>query len=248
VVLIAQLNRNGYLVFLLHKDLIEMIKAVIFDFDGVVADSEFLHYKTFNGALEPFGVNIDKEKYYADYLGYSDADGFEAIVKDYQLNLDQSQRAELLLRKEELFRQVASNESFIISGASDYISMLAENGIRLAICSGSLRSEIELMLSKSDFADAFELIVSADDVKKSKPDPEPYILTLAKLNEAAKIQASECVVIEDSHWGLQSAKAAGLRGVGITNSYPAEELTNYADKVIAALGELTLDALNELCV
>jgi beta-phosphoglucomutase len=225
-----------------------MLKAVIFDFDGVIADSEFLHYKTFNGALEPFGVNISKEKYYADYLGYSDADGFDAIAKDYQLDLDSSQRAELLLRKKELFRQVASNETFIIEGVGDYISMLAKNGIRLAICSGSLRCEVELMLSMSDFADAFELIVSADDVAKSKPDPEPYILTLAKLNEAAKIKASECIVIEDSHWGLQSAKAAGLRGIGITNSYPAEELANHADKVIDALGELTLDALNELCI
>jgi beta-phosphoglucomutase len=224
-----------------------MLKAVIFDFDGVVADSEFLHYKTFNGALEPYGVNIDKEKYYADYLGYSDADGFEAIIKDYDLNLDQSQRAELLLRKEELFREVASKESFIISGASDYISMLAENGIRLAICSGSLRCEVELMLSMSDFADAFELIVSADDVKKSKPDPEPYLLTLAKLNETEQIQAGQCVVIEDSHWGLQSARAAGLRGVGVTNSYPSEELAEHADKVIATLSELTLDELNKLC-
>ena len=224
-----------------------MLKAVIFDFDGVVADSEFLHYKTFNGALAPFDVNISKEKYYADYLGYSDADGFDAIAKDYKLNLDPSQREELLLRKEELFREIASDESFIIAGVGDYISMLAENGIRLAICSGSLQAEIEMMLSKSDFADAFELIVAADDVKKSKPDPEPYILTLARLNKAEQIQASECVVIEDSHWGLQSARAAGLCGVGITNSYTAEELTDHADKVIDALGELTLDALNELC-
>ena len=224
-----------------------MLKAVIFDFDGVIADSEFLHYKTFNGALAPFGVNIDKEKYYADYLGYSDADGFDAIAKDYDLNLDQSQRDELMLRKKELFRQVASNETFIIPGIGDYISMLTQNGIRLAICSGSLRSEIELMLSKSDFADAFELIVSADDVKKSKPEPEPYLLTLAKLNKTEKIHPGQCVVIEDSHWGLQSAQAAGLHGVGITNSYPAEELADYAEKVVASLPELTLDELNELC-
>jgi HAD superfamily hydrolase (TIGR01509 family) len=232
----------------------EMLKAVIFDFDGVVADSEFLHYKTFNGALADYGVTIDKDDYYATYLGYSDSDAIDAISENFKLALTAEQKSEIMDTKEKLFDELAANENFIIDGVAEFVAMLKDNDIRIAICSGSLRAEIEQMLSKSTFADAFELIVSADDVVKGKPDPEPYLLALSKLQHGQKktahpteLKACECVVIEDSHWGLESATAAGMNTIAVTNSYPAEKLAGYAKKVTDSLASLTMDELNGLC-
>jgi beta-phosphoglucomutase len=231
-----------------------MLKAVIFDFDGVVADSEFLHYKTFNGAISGYNISIDKDEYYATYLGYSDSDCIDAISENFKLNLTPEQKSEIMDAKEKLFDELAANENFIIDGVAEFVSMLKASGIRMAICSGSLRAEIEMMLGMSDFADAFELIVGADDVVKGKPDPEPYLLALSRLQHGQKktahtteLKACECVVIEDSHWGLESATAAGMNTIAVTNSYPAEKLVKYAKKVTDSLASLTLDELNELC-
>ena len=224
-----------------------MLKAVIFDFDGVVADSEMLHYKAFNMAFEPFGVFVEHEKYYNHYLGYSDVDGFEAISKDYGLDLDKQSRAKLLVSKEEHFKHIAGNDSCIIDGVAEFISMLKSNNIRMAICSGALRNEILMMLSNSNFADVFEIIVAADDVTKGKPDPEPYLLTLERLNASKGLQAGECIVVEDSFWGLQAAKAAGMHTIGVTNTYPVEKLAGYAEKVVNSLSDLEIEELISVC-
>ena len=224
-----------------------MLKAVIFDFDGVVADSELLHYQTFNGAFAPFDVHIEKDAYYERYLGFSDVDGTAEIAKDHHLDLDKSQIAQILADKERLFGEIANDKSFIIAGVAEFVSMLQSNGIRIAVCSGALKHEIEMMLTKSDFADVFELIVAADDVSKGKPDPEPYLLTLERLNKPAPLNADECIVIEDSFWGLKSAKAAGMHPVGVTNTYPAEQLEEYSEKVVSCLTELDIVNMQELC-
>ena len=224
-----------------------MLKAVIFDFDGVVADSELLHYKTFFSIFEPLGVALGKDEYYADYLGFSDKDGIDTIADHFKLALSQKQKNEMLVRKEQLFRDLAIRDTFIIEGVFEFISMLKSGGVRIAVCSGALENEIRMILSKSDFADAFEVIVSADDVNKGKPDPEPYLLTLEKLDNINPLNANECVVIEDSFWGLKSAANAGMHPVGITNTYSAEELGEYAEKMVGSLSELTLNVLKELC-
>ncbi|MHC4215763.1 MAG: HAD family hydrolase, partial [Planctomycetota bacterium] len=96
--------------------------------------------------------------------------------------------------------------------------------------------------------DYFEIIISAEHVSKGKPDPQGFLLSLEKLNadRTDRITPGKCVVIEDSHWGLQAAKSAGMRTVAITNSYDAEQLA-MADKVIGHLGELSMGELEKLC-
>lgn len=220
---------------------------MIFDFDGVVADSEMLHYRAFNAAFEPFSVHIDEQTYYDRYLGYSDVDGIEAIAADCKLELSDTARSELLASKERQFEMIAANDTFIIDGVSEFISMLKADGVRIAVCSGALRSEILMMLGKSDFADAFETIVSADDVAKGKPDPQPYLLTLERLNGREPITAGQCIVIEDSFWGLISAKAAGMHPVAVTNTYPEDKLAADAEKVVKSLSELRIEDLRQIC-
>jgi beta-phosphoglucomutase len=118
----------------------------------------------------------------------------------------------------------------------------------MAICSGSLLVEIEVMLEESGLRHFFAEIVSAEQVKKGKPHPEGFILSLKKLNKRchSPIAADECIVIEDSHWGLQAGKAAGMHTIAVTNSYDAEQLS-MAEKIVNNLDELTIDDLQQLC-
>ena len=126
--------------------------------------------------------------------------------------------------------------------------MLDQNDVPMAICSGALLAEIELMLDGAKLRHFFRTIVSAEQVKKGKPDPEGFLLSLEKLNENSNppLNADQCVVIEDSHWGLQAASAAGMHTIAVTNSYDAGQLTA-AEKVVALLSDLNMGDLERIC-
>jgi len=119
----------------------------------------------------------------------------------------------------------------------------------MAICSGALLSEIELILEQAKLRHYFSAIVSAEQIKKGKPHPDGFLLTLQKLNRnrSDAILAEQCVVIEDSHWGLQAARATGMHTVAVTNTYDAEQLSQ-AEKIISKLNELSITDLQQLCV
>jgi len=142
-----------------------MLKAVIFDFDGVICDSELLHYKALNRVFNRYGVDVPKEVHWAKYLGYSDLENIEAVNRDYKMGWDAAVINRLMKEKKILFEDLAGQESIIIDGVETFVRRLMDAGIRCAICSGALRSDIELMLRGADFAKAFEVIVSADDVR-----------------------------------------------------------------------------------
>jgi beta-phosphoglucomutase len=226
-----------------------MLKAVIFDFDGVIADSEALHYKALNAVFNRYGVDVPKNVHWQKYLGYSDRENIEAVNIDYSMGMNDAKIRELIDEKKVVFDELVADGSIIIDGVVDFIQRLIDGGIRRAICSGALRSDITLMLAGTDFKDAFEAVVTADDVTHGKPDPEGYLLALNKLNEngANPIEASQCIVIEDSHWGLEAAAAAGMNLIAVTNTYPKEELDGKAQKIVDRLDELTVDDLCNLC-
>jgi len=226
-----------------------MLRAVIFDFDGVIADSEPLHFEAFRRVLAERGVELSKEQYYGDYLGYSDVDCIKEMNRDFELSLDRSGCDELLYQKSVVFDELAAKSNTIIDGAAEFIDMLRGNGIMIAVCSGSLSDEILLALKSSGFADAFETIIAADDVSAGKPDPEGYLLALNRLNESGgqSIAADDCVVIEDSHWGLESARGAGMHTIAITNTYSESELADYAEITVAKLSDISIDSLEKLC-
>ncbi len=228
-----------------------MLKAVIFDFDGVISDSEPIHYKAINTIISRFGVQIPKDKYWADYLGFNDVDCFAAVSDDYNLGLTSRAVAELVCEKFDVFKKLATDQTSIIDGVAGFIEMLKTRGIRLAICSGSLLADIELMLKGTLFADSFEVIVTADTegLTRDKPFPDGFLLTVDKLNETGPetIIPANCLVIEDSHWGLEAAAAAGMAKIAVANTYPADELSKFADKVVSRLDDLTIEELEKLC-
>ena len=225
-----------------------MLKAVIFDFDGVICDSEGLHYQSLNAIFNRFGVDVPKEVHWEKYLGYSDQENIGAVNRDYNMGLDEAEIQKQILEKQVIFEQLASQDPLLIDGVAVFIRRLIKAGIPRAICSGALRSDIDLMLAGADFRDAFGVIVSADDVKHGKPDPEGYLLALERLNQGKNrpILANECIVIEDSHWGLEAAAAAGMYPVAVTNTYSRGELEQKAKKVVDRLDDLTIEALESI--
>jgi len=232
-----------------------MLRAVIFDFDGVITDSEILHLRAFNQVLARHGMEITKEDYYKDYLGLTDLDLLNLLVNESLLKADAREIVNLAEQKKQVFEKLAKAEGSIIEGVQDFLQMLKQNNIPMAICSGALLTEIELILEEGRLRSFFEVIVSAEQVKKGKPNPEGLLLTLQKLNSnvipaQAGIQnpilPNHCIVIEDSHWGLEAAKAAGMHTVAITNSYDADQLA-MAEKVVTQLSELSIGDLQHLC-
>lgn len=225
-----------------------MLQAVIFDFDGVITDSEILHLRSFNEVLSQYGIKISTKDYYKEYLGYTDVDCYKILISRGLLKMGEEEIEGLVQQKLAIFKKLAISEGRIIEGAREFLTMLKDNNIPMAICSGALLCEIELILDEAGLRSLFEDIVSSDQVKKSKPDPEGFVLSLQRLNKArqAPITAEQCVVVEDSHWGLEAAKAAGMHTIGVTNSYDAEQL-NLAEKIVDNLSELSMDDLHELC-
>ncbi|MCE5185723.1 MAG: HAD family phosphatase [Planctomycetaceae bacterium] len=225
-----------------------MLKAVIFDFDGVIADSEELHYKALNEVLKRYGVDVPKAVHWQKYLGYTDQENIEAVSRDYGMGLDAAGVQSIMQEKKRLFNDLAMREAVIIDGVEDFVRRVRAAGIRMAICSGALRSDIELMLDGAGFAEMFEVIVSAEDVQKGKPEPEGYLLALERLNrQGESLQANECAVIEDSRWGLEAAAAAGMCPVAVTTTYSKQELQDKARKVVSRLEELKIETLADLC-
>ena len=226
-----------------------MLKAVIFDFDGVITDSEILHLRSFNRVLaQQYGVEITTKSYYKDYLGLTDFECFKLVADERQLALDNQQIANLMKQKTQIFEELAKAEGRIIEGVRDFLKMLEQNNILMAICSGAVLAEIELILEEARLRHFFTVIVSADQIKKGKPHPEGFLLTLQKLNHERHdlISGKQCIVIEDSHWGLKAAKAAGMHTIAVTNSYAADQLT-LAEKIVARLSELGIGDIQQLC-
>jgi HAD superfamily hydrolase (TIGR01509 family) len=227
-----------------------MLQAIIFDFDGVITDSEILHFRAFNRVLAPYGAEITMKDYYKTYLGLTDVDCFNLLIREGLLKKKATKQEieNLLKQKKEAFEELAKTEGRIIEGVQDFLKMLGQNNITMAICSGALRAEIELILEEAHLRHFFEVIVSAEQVRKGKPSPDGFLLTLQKLNKGRQIPitGAQCVVIEDSHWGLQAAKVAGMHTVAVTNSYDAEQLA-LAEKIVTHLGKLSISDLQQLC-
>jgi len=225
-----------------------MLKAVIFDFDGVITDSEILHLRAFNRVLTKYDIEIATRDYYKEYLGLTDVDCFNLVAVRNRPKLDGQETENLVRQKNQIFEELATTEGRIIEGVRDFLQMLKENNVPMAICSGAVRAEIELVLEQARLRRFFKVIVSAEQVKKGKPHPGGFLLTLQKLNSniTSPILPDQCIVIEDSHWGLEAAIKAGMHTVAVTNSYDAGQLSQ-AEKIVTRLDRLTIGHLQELC-
>jgi beta-phosphoglucomutase len=219
-------------------------RAVVFDFDGVIANSEPLHFRGFRDVLASEGIDLQEPDYYARYLGYDDVGAFRAIAADANRQWGEEVVARLVRNKAERMKELERGVSVLFPGAREAIERLA--GIcPIAIASGALRAEIVGILERESLAAHFTAVVAAEDTPASKPAPDPYRLAVTRLAAASApaLVPADCVAIEDSVWGLQSARAAGLRTIAITHTYPAEALAADADLVVDHLDALTWELL-----
>ena len=223
------------------------LQAIVFDFDGVIANSEPLHLLAFQQALAEDGVELSATDYYSRYLGYDDVGMFEALGRDRGMSMQSARVAELVARKGDRMQDLMRSGSVLFPGALAFIREAAA-AVPIAIASGALRHEIDEIIDAAGVADLFATIVAAGDTPESKPSPAPYRLAFEQLRERTgrTLDPRRSVAIEDSRWGLESARGAGLRLVGVTNSYSAGELSS-AELVVDGLSALTLPALDKLC-
>ena len=217
-----------------------MIAAIVFDFDGVLVDSEPLHLRAYQDVLEPLGTSLPREEYYARYLGYDDRGVFHAVADARGWQLDDRRVAELIAEKTRVFEQLSAGGAHLYPGAAACVTRLAAS-LPLGIASGALRHEIETALRGAGLAGHFRFIVAAGDTAATKPAPDPY----ARAAALHGLAPAACLAIEDSRWGIESAKAAGLWCLGITHTYPVAELLD-ADAIITSLDELTMELIQTI--
>ena len=218
----------------------------MFDFDGVIANSEPLHYRAYHDVLEGFGIAFPEKDYYDRYLGFDDVGVFKALASDRGLSWTSDRIAGLVRSKADTIERLERNASILFPGAEAAIRRAAAR-MPLAIASGALGVEIRRVLDRERLTSYFTAIVAAEDTPVSKPAADPYRRALALLAEAVGFQfePAECIAIEDSPWGLQSAKTAGLHTVAVAHTYGRAALD--ADMVISSLDDLDIGALERLC-
>src|SRR5918999_4503612 len=176
-----------------------MLRAVIFDFNGIIVDDEPIHFELFQRVLNEEGIILTEEDYYARYLGFDDRGAFTAAYREHGRSLSQSKLAQLIERKAAYYREDIKTKMRVFPGVETLIPDLARK-LPLAIASGALRNEIEIILSSIGLFNQFRAIVSAEDVTRGKPEPEIFLKALAQLNTFSNgdpvIGAAECLVVE----------------------------------------------------
>ena len=220
------------------------LRAAVFDFDGVIVDSEPLHYRSLRDALRPEGVEISEAEYLQVYLAYDDREAIRLALEHHGQSTDPARRERIEARKVETFARLIP-EIPVFDGVRDLVRAL-EAEMPLAIASGARHDEVDAILRGVGLRDAFEAIVGAEDAERTKPDPAPYLEAARRLAARTPgLAPADCLAFEDSMPGIASALVAGMKVVGIAHSYPAEKL-RAAHRVVDSLVGLDAGALRGL--
>jgi HAD superfamily hydrolase (TIGR01509 family) len=197
-----------------------MGRAILFDFNGVIIDDEPQHCEALVAALAEYDIRLDRETYYRDYLGFDDRECFRFTFAQHGRPTDPQAVAEAIERKAIHYADAIRNSMTLVPGALEFVRAAAGEGLALAVVSGALRREIELVLKTAGLRRHFAVLIAAEDVSACKPDPQGF----TRAREALGLPPDSCVVLEDSLPGLAAARAAGLRCAALTTSHPADAL------------------------
>jgi len=216
------------------------VAAVIFDFDGVIADTERLHLGAFREVFDTRGWTLSDQDYFDRYLGCDDHGLVVAYARDNGLALSPEDVLDLVARKTHAFSRHLTSPDVLFPNAVAAIRALAAR-FAVGIASGALRGEIEAILTAAGIRDLFEIIVGADDVAAHKPAPDPYLAAASGL----RVLPEACVAIEDSQAGIQAARTAGMRVIGVTTTSPEHLLTD-ANIVVTSLADVSPELVETL--
>ena len=214
----------------------EMIKAVIFDMDGVIIDSERVHFAAYRKLLEKNGKRITEEQY-KPWFGIQP----RVTIRNFLGVEDEAKLKEMALEKDQYFREFARKELEPMDGALESLRKIKSYGYKVALATAATWGNTELILDKLFLHDFFDAVVTAADTKKGKPDPEVFIKAAEKLG----VIPENCIVVEDSKHGIEAARNAGMKCIAVATTNKPDELT-MADKVVKGIGEITLNMLKGL--
>jgi HAD superfamily hydrolase (TIGR01509 family) len=198
-----------------------------------------IHFRVYNELLASSGVRLTKEEYCEEYLGFDDEGVFEHLAQKKTLMLGDEEIEMLIAAKARRFEAIVSASNVLYPTAESCVRRLAAVW-PVGICSGARRSEIEVMLRGARLLDLFRFIVATGDTDQGKPAPDPYL----RAAERHGVAPHQCVALEDSHAGLQSARSAGMRTIAISTTYPRPTLQ--ADRVVDSLDEITVEFIRGL--
>ena len=231
------------------KEIAKLLRAVIFDFDGIIVDSEPLILKLTQEMAALEGWAVSEDEYYHEYLALDDRGIVEQLYASHGQPLDARRRDELVEWKAQRYQAIIHDGLPPIAGAAEFITEMARH-YPLAIASGSLRVEIHHLLTKMGLREKFSVLATADDCQRSKPDPEVYLTALFRLRALPNfrdepLQSEECLAIEDAPLGVVAAQTAGFECLAIAHSRPAQEL-QHADLVASDFAAVDLRAIRAL--
>jgi HAD superfamily hydrolase (TIGR01509 family) len=222
-----------------------MIRAIIFDLDGTLADTEPLHFEAFARVLRAEGMELDRADYYSRLIGLDDRDCFATVLRDHARAAPDSALLALIARKAAIYQEMIAGRDVTFPGAAEFVRRCAVR-FPLIVATGTLRVEAELILERAGVRELFADVIAAEDVEHGKPAPECFEKALGRLGFLLRLrpplEPAECLVIEDTVAGVEAARRAGMRVLALCHSARAEALKD-ADVVCASLAEAHLDEI-----
>lgn len=215
-----------------------MIKALVFDLDGVIIDSESINTELTLQVLRDVGAQSDTDEI-SQFVGVQNEKMWTILIDRHQIK----ESVEQLMEKQRVYilERFLNGELEPIAGVIELLEEARSKNLKIALATSAPRVYAEYILKKIKAAEYFEVLVTSDEIAKSKPDPEVYI-TAAK---ALGLKPEECIAIEDSTAGIQAAKSAGMTCIGFKNPNSGNQDTTKADNVVTSIREINLDSIDK---
>jgi HAD superfamily hydrolase (TIGR01509 family) len=219
------------------------IRAIAFDLDGTLSDTEPLHFEAFTEVIRPAGIEIPREEYFSRLIGLNDHDCFAALLREHGQDASEARVANLIERKAVVYGAMIAHRDVLYPGAEDFVRRCAER-FPLILITGTLHAEAEVILQRANLRSLFVDIVAAEDTARGKPAPDGFLTALGRLGFILRphpsIVAAECLVIEDTAAGVEAARRAGMKVLALCQTTPEHDL-NDADIIRPTIGETDLD-------
>jgi len=228
-----------------------MLKAVLFDFNGVIINDEPLHDKLLEKILLEENLRMKPGEFWEVCLGRSDRTCLSELLNRRGRVVSEEYLTDLITRKSRYYQAELEKIEKLPTypGLEDFIYQIRSAHLPMAVVSGARRAEIEMVLNRINLADHFPVIVAGDDITTSKPEPDGYLLAVDRLNEKfpdLKLQPAECLAIEDTFAGVEAAKRAGMQVVGLATSYPFHMMQRCSNWAVDYFTDLELDRIKRV--
>jgi beta-phosphoglucomutase len=227
------------------------LKAILFDFNGIIINDENIHLELINEILLAENLSPLETDFRSLCLGRSDRACLTDILSLRGRLVSEAYLNKLIAKKAVLYQEKIQQITPlpIYSELEDFLVEMTEEGLTIGLVSGALRSEIEFILEKTNLRQYFQIIVAGDDVTNSKPAPDSYLLAVKKIQQQEselELIVANCLAIEDTIAGIQAAKSAGMQVVGVAHTYPLHILQRQANWAVDNLGELELERVKQV--